>query len=102
MSNVYICCIVNGMNVLPAQEFSDNIPKFIYNGPPITFNVQDAISEIQENISDATPGDYLVLCGDPILMGLCAIEFYEQTGGNFKYLKWDKRSNKYYPIAVEY
>lgn len=102
MAKVYICTSVRGMNVFPAQEFSDTIPKFIYEGPSINFNVVDVIENIRHNLSDVKPGDYLVLCGDPVLMALCSIEFFDMTEGNFNFLKWDKRSNKYYPILIDY
>ena len=102
MSKVYICSPVHGMNLLPAQEYSDETPIFLYDGPPLSFNSEQIIRTIHENVKGASPGDFLVLCGDPSIMALCAIEVYEETNGKFKILKWDKKTNKYYPINIKY
>ena len=99
-ANVFICQAVKGLNLLPASDFGK--PKYLYDGPAINFNVSTVIRQIQKNLQGAQSGDYIVLVGDPVLMGLCSIEIYEATDGNFKFLKWDKQTNKYYPIVIDY
>lgn len=74
----------------------------MYEGPPLSFNSEQIIKEIRKKVHGARPGDFLVLCGDPSIMALCAIEIYEETHGKFRILKWDKKNNKYYPINIKY
>lgn len=98
--NVFICQPVKNINVLPAQKFG--IPKYVYDGPQIDFNINTVISKIQESLSIAQKGDFLVLIGDPVLMALVSIEMYEMTEGKFNILKWDKRTKDYYVLSVDY
>ena len=46
--------------------------------------------------------DYLLLSGDPIIMGLCMMVASEKTNGILKMLKWEKREKDYYAVTVDY
>jgi len=53
-----------------------------------------------------TPGkfntdDYLLLMGDPVLIGITCAVAAKKTNNNFKVLKWDRESNIYIPITIE-
>lgn len=44
-------------------------------------------------------GDYLLLIGDPINIGL-AFHYIMETGSNIKLLKWDKHTSDYLTITL--
>ena len=44
--------------------------------------------------------DFLLLTGDPALIGVACSIVSDITGGKYKLLKWDKQENKYYPITI--
>ena len=44
--------------------------------------------------------DYLLLTGDPALIGVACSIVSDITNGKYNLLKWDKQEKKYYPIAI--
>ena len=45
-------------------------------------------------------GDYLLLTGDPAIIGVACSIVSDITGGKYNLLKWDKQERKYYPISI--
>jgi hypothetical protein len=52
-------------------------------------------------LRDFTDQDYLLLIGDPAAMSIAAAIASQYNNGKFRFLKWDKREMKYYPIVVD-
>ena len=44
--------------------------------------------------------DYLLLTGDPAIIGVACSIVSDMTNGKYKLLKWDKQERKYYPIEI--
>jgi len=44
--------------------------------------------------------DYLLLIGDPAIIGVACSIVSDITNGKYKLLKWDKQERKYYPIEI--
>jgi hypothetical protein len=44
--------------------------------------------------------DYLLLTGDPAIIGVACSIVSDITGGKFRLLKWDKQERKYYSIEI--
>ena len=44
--------------------------------------------------------DYLLLTGDPALIGVACSLVSDTTNGKYNLLKWDKQERKYYPIEI--
>ena len=47
-----------------------------------------------------TPKDYLLLTGDPAIIGVACSIVSDITNGKYKLLKWDRQEKTYYPIEV--
>ena len=47
-----------------------------------------------------TTKDYLLLTGDPAIIGVACSIVSDMTNGKYKLLKWDKQETKYYPIEI--
>ena len=64
------------------------------------FSPGPLIIEIRKSLRDFTKDDYLLLYGDPALIGVVCSVASDITGGKYKVLKWDRRQQAYYPIEI--
>ena len=44
--------------------------------------------------------DYLLLTGDPAIIGVACSIASDMTNGKYNLLKWDKQERQYYPITI--
>ena len=44
--------------------------------------------------------DYLLLTGDPAIIGVACSIVSDMTSGTYNLLKWDKQERRYYPIEI--
>ena len=58
------------------------------------------IFKLRKLLKDFSPNDYLLLTGDPAIIGISCSIVAEITGGKFSFLKWDRQEKTYYPIKV--
>ena len=58
------------------------------------------VMEIKNSLKDFTAEDYLLLYGDPAIIGVVCAVASEITNGKFKLLKYDRRQFSYYPIEL--
>ena len=65
----------------------------IYSPGPLIF-------KLREGLRNYTIQDYLLLTGDPAIIGVACSIVSDITNGKFNLLKWDKQERKYYPIQV--
>ena len=56
--------------------------------------------KLRQGLKGYTSEDYLLLTGDPAIIGVACSIVSDITGGKFKLLKWDKQERKYYPIEI--
>ena len=71
------------------QEFS----QMIFSPGPLIF-------KLRKGLKNFKVGDYLLLTGDPAIIGVACSIVSDITHGKFKVLKWDKQERKYYPIEI--
>ena len=53
-----------------------------------------------QKLKNFTEDDYLLLNGDPAIIGVTCAIASEMTNGKFKLLKWDRQEKTYYPIEI--
>lgn len=58
------------------------------------------VAKLQAGLSVATPEDYLVLMGDPALIGIATAVMAQRTRGKFNLLKWSRHGDGYVAIPV--
>ena len=58
------------------------------------------VMEIKNSLKDFTVDDYLLLYGDPAIIGVVCAVASDFTNGKFKLLKYDRRQFSYYPIEL--
>ena len=87
------------INIMGAASFG----KFKFLLPELSqiiFSPGPLIFKLREGLRNYTIQDYLLLTGDPAIIGVACSIVSDITNGKFNLLKWDKQERKYYPIQV--
>ena len=87
------------INILGASnygQFKFLLPEFsqmIFSPGPLIF-------KLRKGLKNFKVGDYLLLTGDPAIIGVACSIVSDITNGKYNVLKWDKQERKYYPIEI--
>ena len=87
------------INILGAAEYGTfkfllpDLSQMIFSPGPLIF-------KLRKGLKDYTTEDYLLLTGDPAIIGVACSIVANMTNGKFNLLKWDKQERKYYPIHI--
>ena len=90
------------INIIGASTYSSSgkfkflLPEFsqiIFSPGPLVYKLRQGLKNFKE-------GDYLLLTGDPAIIGVACSIVSDITGGKYNLLKWDKQERKYYPISI--
>ena len=66
----------------------------------IIFSPGPLIMKLRQSLKDYRSDDYLLLTGDPAIIGVACSIVSDITTGKYNLLKWDKQERKYYPIKI--
>ena len=86
-------------NIMGATKYGELkilLPEFsqiILSPGPIVF-------KLRQLLKDFSTEDYLLLTGDPAIIGVACSIVADITGGKYKFLKWDRQEQMYYPIEI--
>ena len=69
-------------------------------GGAITVNLPAGSAGDIVGLKDYANEDFLLLTGDPAIIGVACSIVSDMTNGKFNLLKWDKQERKYYPIHI--
>ena len=87
------------INILGAAEygvFKFLLPEF----SQIIFSPGPLIYKLRQSLKNYRPNDYLLLTGDPAIIGVACSIVSDLTNGKYNLLKWDKQERKYYSITI--
>ena len=87
------------INILGAAEygvFKFLLPEF----SQIIFSPGPLIYKLRQSLKNYRPSDYLLLTGDPAIIGVACSIVSDVTNGKYNLLKWDKQERKYYSITI--
>ena len=87
------------INILGAAEygvFKFLLPEF----SQIIFSPGPLIFKLRQSLKNYRPNDYLLLTGDPAIIGVACSIVSDITNGKYNLLKWDKQERKYYSITI--
>ena len=87
---------INIMSASRFGEFKFLLPEF----SQIIFSPGPLIFKLRSLLKDYTIKDYLLLTGDPAIIGVACSIVSEFTNGKYNLLKWDKQERQYYPITI--
>ena len=66
----------------------------------IIFSPGPLIFKLRKSLENYRTRDYLLLTGDPAIIGVACSIVSDITNGKYNLLKWDKQERKYYPIKI--
>ena len=87
------------INILGAAQYGTfnfllpELSQIIFSPGPLIFKLRKALKDFNEK-------DYLLLTGDPAIIGVACSIVSDMTNGKYKLLKWDRQERKYYPIEI--
>ena len=87
------------INIMGAKEYGE----FVFLLPELSqiiFSPGPIIFKLRQLLKNYTDQDYLLLTGDPAIIGVACSVVSDITGGKYNVLKWDKQEKKYYPIKI--
>ena len=87
------------INIMGAAEYE----KFKFLLPELSqiiFSPGPLIFKLRKALKDFTTEDYLLLTGDPAIIGVACSIVSDMTNGKYNLLKWDKQERKYYSITI--
>jgi hypothetical protein len=86
-------------NVLGAQKYGD-IVTLLPMYSQIILSPGPLILKLRTLLKNFTSEDYLLLSGDPAIIGVVCSVVADITNGKYKLLKWDRQEKTYYPIEI--
>ena len=87
---------INIMGASNYGKFKFLLPEF----SQIIFSPGPLVYKLRQGLKDFTKEDYLLLTGDPAIIGVACSIVSDITNGKYNLLKWDKQERKYYPIKI--
>ena len=87
------------INIMGATEYGDlkfllpELSQIIFSPGPLIF-------KLRKELANYKTTDYLLLTGDPAIIGVTCSIVSDMTNGKYNLLKWDKQERKYYPITI--
>ena len=67
----------------------------------IIFSPGPLIYKLRKELANYRKKDYLLLTGDPAIIGVACSIVSDITNGKYNLLKWDKQERKYYSIEID-
>ena len=87
-------------NIMGASEYG-NLKFLLDERSQMIFSPGPLIFKLKNLVKDCKPTDYLLLTGDPAIIGVVCCLVSDLTNGKFNLLKWDRQEKKYYPIEID-
>ena len=87
------------INIMGASRYGDFkflLPEF----SQMIFSPGPLIYKLRQGLKNFKVGDYLLLTGDPAIIGVACSIVSDITNGKYNLLKWDRLERKYYPIKI--
>ena len=87
------------INIMGAAEFGTfkfllpELSQIIFSPGPLIF-------KLRKGLQNYNPRDFLLLTGDPAIIGVACSIASDITNGKYQVLKWDKQERKYYSINI--
>ena len=87
------------INIMGASQFGQFkflLPEY----SQMIFSPGPLIYKLRQGLKNFHVKDYLLLTGDPAIIGVACSIVSDITHGKYNVLKWDKQERKYYSISI--
>jgi len=87
------------INVMGASKYGrfrfllPEMSQMIFSPGPLIFKLRKGLNNFNKK-------DYLLLTGDPAIIGVACSIVSDITNGKYNLLKWDRQERQYYPIKI--
>jgi len=88
------------INIIGATQYGQ-LKVLLPENSQIILSPAYVISTLKTKLKDYKSNDYLLLTGDPAIIGVACSIVSDITNGKYKLLKWDKQERKYYPVEID-
>lgn len=99
MSKVYLIQETGKWNLSPALEFGE-VEVLLPPDFQLVFDTKNITQLLQDKLEAITTKDYLLLAGDPALIGIATAIAADYLDGEITLLKWDRQEKIYIPIKL--
>ena len=86
-------------NIIGAQKFG-KLKVLLKENKQIVLSPCPIIFELRRLLKDYTSKYYLLLSGDPSVIGIACSVVSDINNGRFNLLKWDRQEQMYYPLEI--
>ena len=87
------------INIIGATNYGE-LKTLLPELSQIIFSPGPLIFKLRKLLKDFRPDDYLLLTGDPAIIGVACSIVSDITNGKYNLLKWDRQEKRYYPIKI--
>ena len=88
------------INIIGATQFG-NLRVLLPENSQIILSPNYVITTLRQKLKEYTIRDYLLLTGDPAIIGVACSIVSDITNGKYNLLKWDKQERRYYPVEID-
>jgi len=88
------------INIIGASEFG-RLKVLLPENAQIILSAGPLVFKLKKLLTNYKSKDYLLLTGDPAIIGVACSIVSDITTGKYKLLKWDKQERRYYPIEID-
>ncbi len=85
----------------PLREYAAWPPEVVFDPGQVTLHPQHALKHARTKLQGMQEDDFLLLNGDPVMIGICLAVAAELIG-RVKLLRWDRREKIYLPITLDF
>ena len=86
-------------NIIGAQKYG-KLKVLLKENAQIVLSPGPVIFELRRLLKNYTSNDYLLLSGDPSVIGIAVAIVSDINNGKFNLLKWDRQEQMYYPLEI--
>ena len=94
---VYVIQEMPYRDILSAEEYGELV-SIIEPGYQLYISPEPIVEKVRSALKNFNDEDYLLLIGDPSIIGIACAIACDINMGKLKVLKWDRRRERYYPI----
>jgi len=88
------------INIIGATQYGQ-LKVLLPENSQIILSHAYVITTLKQKLKDYKSNDYLLLTGDPAIIGVACSIVSDITNGKYKLLKWDKQERRYYPVEID-